>query len=315
MADEYTPQKKSDADLMALVHADGGCDNCSSHAGEMIRTHLGEVTTELDMRFCCPECRDMYVTEMLISPKIDHSHKAELLESFPHLIARQQDRIEGPMGTSKLQQQHHNATHKKAPATTPTVQTKTADPTVNASLLTSLKRKVSSKFVADPNRVASILVDMANYFGDKLDTSEDQILANGKVVMAATIGLIASNGYPDTDRAKSILTGKWIDALVLAGKSQDFFPSDVVRSKKVIEVPSIKNKELATELAMIFSADSDQRKTPDINHLALTNHINQVVAAVIRSAGESGYLFMMMFPIDVRVSTQRTKAVLVEESK
>lgn len=290
---------------MALVHANGGCDNCSSHAHEMVHAHLGEITTELDMRFCSPECRDMYVSEMLISPKIDHSHKAELLESFPHLTGSH-ERIQGSMEAARH-------THKKAQ--TATVHTKSAENAVSASLLTSLRRKVSSKFVADPNHVASIIVDMTNYFGDKLDTSEEQILSNGKVVMAAVIGQIASNGYTDTDRAKTILTSKWTDALVLAGRSQDFFPTEVVRPKKVVEVPSIKNKELATELATIFSADSDQRKTPDINHLALTNHVNQVVASVIRATGESGYLFMMMFPIDVRVTSQRTKAFAVEGTK
>ena len=121
---------------MALAHADGGCDNCSSHAKEMISDHLGEITTQLNMRFCCPECRDLYVAEMISSPRIDHEHKAELLERFPHVKSAAEtmsnERIEGLLGKKHA--------HKPVPPGTPTALTKTANPPVSASLLTSLRR-------------------------------------------------------------------------------------------------------------------------------------------------------------------------------
>lgn len=265
----------------------------------MVHEHLGEVTTELNMRFCSAKCRDVFIQGMLESTRIDHEHKQDLLERFPHLSigAGDAERIEGYMSG------RHGHSHKASKAMT--VPTKSTNAPMGAGLLTWTKRKVSGTYVVDTNRIADILVDMVNYFSDKLSTSEEQIKTNGSAVIAAMIGNIASNGYTNTERAKGVFVGRWTEALRLAGLSQEFFPANSSRSKKVIEKPSLRNKELATEMAVLFSADSAVRGDNDINYLRLSLHLFSIVDSVIRKTGEAGYLFLLMFPVDIRTSVKR----------
>ena len=294
---------------MSLPHANAGvCDHCAGSSKEMIREHLGEIVEVLDTRFCSSECRDTYISSMIDSANIDHEHKRELLERFPNVLLAKQQSIAGHMGSTK-----HS--HKEAPKPAAAA-SGSAAPMIRASLFTSLKRKVSGNFVVDTGRISDILIDMTNYFADKLDASEPLIKTNASVVVAAMLGTVASNGYADTERAKSVFVAKWTEALKQAGRSQEFFPTQVERPKKVIETPSLKNKELATELAVLFSANSDARRAPsDINHLHMQMQLFMIVDNVVRKTGQAGYLFLMMFPIDVRGTPERTKVQLEEFTK
>lgn len=296
---------------MALACADGSCDLCRGYSRDLINEHLGEVTTQLELKFCGSECRDAFVRSMIEGDRIDAEHKTELLARFPHVGA---GAAHAPHGDKRIEAHISPARHHQSHKAGTMVATSAPQQTtslVGASLLTSLKRKVSSKLVVDLNRIVSILTDMANYYADKLDTSEAEIVKQASTVMASVLGRIAENGYSDTDRAKDQLWNKMREALRLEGLSQDFFPNETARQAKVPENPSLRIKELGQELAVLFSRSADPRKTNDINQAQLTLDILTVVHKVIQNTGEHGYLFLQIFPLDVR----RIRVVAEEGTK
>lgn len=274
---------------MALATA-GNCDHCRSQYKDPITEDLGEVVTHLKVNFCTTTCRDQFIGMAMVSDRLDYEHKEALAGNYPHVVDAH---IEGHLTDHK---KHRQEKDKKAVVSNPPSK---SEP-IQAGVITSLRRKFTNKIVVDLSAISSDLIKRVEYYSSRMDTSEAQIAADGEAVMASLMGRISEKGYPDLVKARAQIARKLHDAVRLAANSQDYFPqSQSIEIKKSHQTPSWSNKELGSELAGWFLASADPSKDY-FNQLLMTQHILTIVLKVIEATGVAGYLFLSVFPIDVR---------------
>jgi len=268
----------------------GKCDHCRKQCKEPLVEDLGEVVTPIKAAFCTENCRDQFIGKALVSEKLSYEHKEALAGNYPHLMDAH---VEGHMAEHK---KHRTEKDKKAVVSNPPARTEP----IQAGVLTSLRRKFSNKTVVDTAAIASDLIKRVDYYASRMAASDTQIVADGEAVVASMMGRISERGYLDLKKARTVIVGKFREAVKLAGNSQDYFPQEkTAEIKKSQQNPSWSNKELGGELAQWFLASADPSKDR-FNHLLMSMQLLAVVQKVMDATGTSGYLFLYIFPIDLR---------------
>ena len=287
---------------MALPVGQAACDRCRGQYKTPVQAHLGEVVTPLHLNFCSEDCRDQFITAALTSDKLDREHKLEILEQHPHL---RDAHIEGLLS--------HHKHSKQAMASAKVEESKPirgGGDAVEASLITALKRRVSDKVVVDTNRIASDLIKRVQYYASRLDNSEAQVPADAEAVPAPAMGRVAEMGYTDVTKARAMLRVRFQEAMRYQNSSQDYFPqSNATKApSKASENPSWSNKELGVELASLVVRSANPAKGGSVNTAQMALDVMQVVQRVIDATGEAGYLFLLIFPFDLRTGRREADA-------